>query len=159
MEHDQWLERTTNGASEREVAKRSGISHTTLHGQIKRGRLSAESVISIAEEYGVHPITALIDTGYVGAKWAMQADVHEALREADDEDLAEEILRRMKRGTASRTLTTDVDQLEQARSKKRPSAFPDDGIVRDWDDSVPYAADSSPDEAEERWKRGEDPVD
>lgn len=159
MKHAKWLAQVTDSASEREVAKRIGIPHTTINSQLQRGRFSAENVIKIAEAFDHHPITALIDTGYVGAKWAMQADVHEALREADDEDLAEEILRRMKRGTASRTLTTDVDQLEQARSKKRDPALHEDGIVEDWDDSVPYAADSSPDEAEERWKRGEDPVD
>lgn len=35
----------------------------------------------------------------------------------------------------------------------------DDGLVEEWDDSVPHAADSSPDEQEEREKRGEDPID
>lgn len=159
MEHTKWLAQVTDSASEREVAKRIGIPHTTINSQLQRGRFSAENVIKIAEAFDHHPITALIDTGYVGAKWAMQADVHEALREADDEDLAEEILRRMKRGTASRTLTTDVDQLEQARSKRAESALPEDGIVREWDDSVPYAADSSPDEDKLREERGEDLID
>lgn len=159
MEHAKWLAQVTDSASEREVAKRIGIPHTTINSQLQRGRFSAENVIKIAEAFDHHPITALIDTGYVGAKWAMQADVHEALREADDEDLAEEILRRMKRGTASRTLTTDVDQLEQARSKKRPSALPADGTVFDWDDSIPHAADSSPDEDALREERGEDLID
>lgn len=35
----------------------------------------------------------------------------------------------------------------------------DDGTVMDWDDSIPHAADSSPDEQAEREKRGEDLID
>lgn len=35
----------------------------------------------------------------------------------------------------------------------------DDGLVQEWDDSVPHAADSSPDEQAEREKRGEDLID
>lgn len=35
----------------------------------------------------------------------------------------------------------------------------DDGLVEEWDDSVPHAADSSPDEQAEREKRGEDLID
>lgn len=35
----------------------------------------------------------------------------------------------------------------------------DDGTVMEWDDSVPHAADSSPDEQAEREKRGEDLID
>ena len=159
MKHSEWLDQTAGDASEREIAKRAGISNTTIHGQIQRGHFPAESVIRIAEAFDHHPVTALIDTGHLGAKWAARADAREALRDATDEDLAEEILRRMKRGTASRTLTTDVDQLEQARSKRTKSALPDDGIVREWDDSIPHAADSSPDEDALREERGEDLID
>lgn len=35
----------------------------------------------------------------------------------------------------------------------------DDGTVMEWDDSIPHAADSSPDEQAEREKRGEDLID
>lgn len=35
----------------------------------------------------------------------------------------------------------------------------DDGTVADWDDSIPHAADSSPDETEVHPNRGEDPID
>ncbi|QQB45326.1 helix-turn-helix transcriptional regulator [Corynebacterium glucuronolyticum] len=159
MKHSEWIHRATDGATERAVAKRIGISHTTVNTQLQREHLSAENVIKIAEAFDIHPITALIDTGYVAAKWAMLSDIPGALRDATDENLAEEILRRMKRGTATRALTTDVDQLEQARSKRAKSAFPADGIVREWDDSIPHAADSSPDEDALREERGEDLID
>ena len=55
-----------------------------------------------------------------------------------------------------------IDELAARRSNTTPSNVDTpayDGTVRDWDPDIPYAADSSPDETEERLKRGEDPVD
>ena len=60
-------------------------------------------------------------------------------------------------------LSKDAEKDELAARRTRdghvdPSDY-DDGTVRDFDWDIPHAADSSPDENEERLKRGEDPVD
>lgn len=111
MKHVKWLEDVTGGDSVRAVARVSGIPSRTVADQVKKGRFSPESVIAIAVGYARHPVTALVDCGYLPEQFALTADPVAALRQASDDDIAAEVLRRMKLGGNHAALTTPVDEL------------------------------------------------
>lgn len=115
----------------------------TLYTQREKGRISAENVIAIAVAYGHHPVGALVDTGYLDAKWAEQVDPARALHTVTEDELADEVLRRMKLGVErGGPLDTPVDELAQRRHVT-PDSYDDD---TPGEEDLPYAADSSPDE-------------
>lgn len=166
MNNSEWLEKVTNNASVNAAANRAGIVQRTLSRQVERGEISAENVIAIAIAYGAHPVRALVDTGYLDEKYARTVDPMTALRSVTEDQLADEVLRRMKRGLKTDVLTTDINDLAARRTGAPVSDVSaslhddDDGVVREFDYSPDeYAADSSPNEQEEREKRGEDPID
>ena len=152
--HNEWFARVTRGDSNRQVGTRAKVSDVTLGRQLKAGELSADMIIKIAQAYEESPVVALVDLSLISARWLTEIGTTTALTRATDEELTNELLRRLR-------LIPDepADQLAQKRSRKHPHVDPDDGIVREWDDSVPYAADSSPDEDKLREERGEDLID
>ncbi|WP_296103787.1 helix-turn-helix transcriptional regulator [uncultured Corynebacterium sp.] len=142
MKHDQWLHQITDD-SVRSAAKKIDVAPRTLATQLEKGRISPENVIAIAVAYGHHPVGALVDTGYLDAKWAEQVDPARALRTVTEDDLADEVLRRMKLGVERNgSLDTPVDELAQRRHVT-PPAYSD--VTPDEED-LPYVADNSPDE-------------
>lgn len=158
MEHTQWLESVTDN-SVRATAKKIGLAPRTLATQLEKGNLSPENVIAIAIAYGHHPVGALVDTGYLDEKWAHQVDPVHAIRTVSEDQLADEVLRRMKLGKAHGALDTPIDELTERRAKKSNTTSPDvqpnpydDGTVTPWDETQPHAADHSPDEDQLRWK-------
>ncbi|WP_018296510.1 hypothetical protein [Corynebacterium lubricantis] len=144
MRHSEWLQKASGEASPREIDKVTGISFRTIHDQAKREHITAENIIKIAEGYGHNPVTALIDTGYLEAKWATATDPIAALQAVSEEALADEVLRRMKHGLETDNLTTPVDELEARRSKTIPNS--DLKAVPNDPEDVPHVADESPDE-------------
>lgn len=111
MEHKDWIGQLTTGDSLREISRKTGISYSTVNVQLKNGTISAENVIAIAVAYGTHPVRALVDTGYLDEKYARSVDPMTALRSTPEDQLAEEILRRMKLGVTTEALTTDVNKM------------------------------------------------
>lgn len=159
--HTDWYKRVTRGDSNRHVSSQAKISDATLGRQLKANELSADLIIKIAQAYDESPVVALVDLGFISAKWMQEVGTTTALTRASDEELTDELLRRLR-------LIEDepIDHLAERRKKARmsgPSASlhdDDDGVVREFDYSPgEYAADSSPNEQEEREKRGEDPID
>ncbi|EPD70824.1 hypothetical protein HMPREF1219_00119 [Corynebacterium pyruviciproducens ATCC BAA-1742] len=153
--HTQWLRRITRGDSNRQICDLAHLAPSTLGRQIREGRLDPAIIIKVAQAYEESPVIALVDLGYISARWITEPGIATALSRATDEELTNELLRRLQ-------LLPDepVDELvEQRRSNKPSSALPDDGVVRDWDDSIPHAADSSPDEDLLREEEGEGPID
>ncbi|MDK8450957.1 hypothetical protein [Corynebacterium mastitidis] len=154
MSHADWIQEITDD-SVRAIARESGIAHRTLATQIERNKITPENVIAIAIAYGHHPVGALVDTGYLDEQWAQQIDPARVLQEVSEEQLAYEVLRRMKIGAETDYLTTDVNELAARRERRAGGG----------DESTPavpaelYAADSTPDEDEMRWEYGEDPLD
>lgn len=137
MEHSDWIDQV--GESVRAVAKAAGIPHRTLASQLEKGKIHPENVIRIAEALGVHPVGALVDTGYLAEKWARATDPVIAIRQLSDEQIADEVLRRMKLGSHVE-FETPINELEQRRSNR---ATPDVDITQ-----YDLVADSSPDEKE-----------
>ena len=157
--HTEWFKRVTRNDSNRRAADLAKISPVTLGRHLKANELSADLIIKIAQAYNESPVVALVDLGFVSARWLQEVGTTTALTRASDEELTDELLRRLR-------LLDDqpVDDLASRRAGAPVSgphaSLDDDGIVRDFAYSPDeYAADSSPNEQEEREKRGEDPID
>lgn len=158
--HTDWYRRVTRGDSNRHVSSRAKISDATLGRQLKANELSADLIIKIAQAYNESPVVALVDLGFVSARWLQEVGTTTALTRASDEELTDELLRRLR-------LLDDqpIDDLAVRRAGA-PVSGPhgslhddDDGIVREFDWEEPHAADSSPDEDKLREERGEDLID
>lgn len=132
MKHSDWLDQTTDSESVRAIARRIDIPQRTLANQVDRDHISPENVIAIGIEYTGHPVRALVDTDYLPEQYAADVDPVTALRTVTEEELADEVLRRMKLPGAHDTFTTPVDELAARRHVSTDA----------------YAADSSPDEPE-----------
>lgn len=122
--------------------------------------LSADEVIAVSRASNVNPVEALVDLGHLEAAEAMAfLDSDGQLVEtADEGELALELARRLNPATRA----PEINEIAARRSNTTAPnvgtpAY--DGTVLEWDDTIPHAADSSPDETEERLNRGEDPVD
>lgn len=111
MEHTEWMKRVTRGDSYRRVAELAGVNDRTLANQMRAGELRPELVIKIAEAYEESPVIALVDLGFMSARWITEPGVVTALSRATDEQLTDELLRRLH-------LIEDVpvDELAQRRS-------------------------------------------
>lgn len=157
--HTEWFKRVTRSDSNRRAADLASISPVTLGRQLKANELSADLIIKIAQAYNESPVVALVDLGFISARWLQEVGTTTALTRASDEELTDELLRRLR-------LLDDqpIDDLA-ARRSDAPVSGPhaslddDDGIVRDFDWDEPHAADSSPDEDKLREERGEDLID
>lgn len=153
MEHADWFKHITRNDSHREVARRADLNNRTLANQVNAGDLKPEVVIKIAQAYDESPIVALIDLGYISAKWMTQLGTRTSLSRASDEELTDELLRRLQ-------LLSDEPADDLAKKRMSGATDIDDGTVRDFDYAPEeYAADSSIDETEARLERGEDIID
>ena len=120
MEHSEWLQKVSKGDSINASANKAGIQQRTLARQVDREHIDAESVIALAIAYGIHPVGALVETGYLDEKWANQIGPFLAVRKLTDEQIFEEILRRMKLPGDHREFTTPVDELLKERGNVTP---------------------------------------
>lgn len=113
MEHIEWFNRITAGDSHREVSRRSGVPNRTIANQVASGTLKPEVIIKVAEGYNESPVVALVDLGFVSARWITEPGIVTALSRATDEQLTNELLRRLN-------LIADepVDDLAARRSNK-----------------------------------------
>nr|DAS93722.1 MAG TPA: Transcriptional regulator [Caudoviricetes sp.] len=132
--HTEWFKRVTRNDSNRRAADLANISPVTLGRQLKANELSADLIIKIAQAYNESPVVALVDLGFVSARWIQEVGTTTALTRASDEELTDELLRRLR-------LLDDqpVDDLASRRAG---------APVSDADDSMPLSAvaDDSPDE-------------
>lgn len=153
MDIEAWMQRTTGGDSLRAIAKHIDVSPSTISRYVERNNtLSPEHVIKISRAYGASVVDALVDTGHLMEHEADLAGVSTALGHATNEQILDEMMRRVDpqavrlfqgdEDTITPNFSGNVHQLNPPVST--PSAH--DGTVTDWDDSQPFAADSSPDE-------------
>lgn len=91
-----WLELVQKGDSVRSIATKAGVDNSTLSRQIKAGEIRADMVIRIARGLGIDIIDALVASGYVQAEEAGVTRPTSTLRLATDQQLADEILRRLE---------------------------------------------------------------
>ena len=122
MTHDDWFQNLTAGDSINAAAKRAVLEQGTLNRQLKRGMIPAESVIALARAYGVNPVQALVDTGYL-TKDEATGEVHVInWSELPDTDLLRELLRRAEDG--SRILEPLNEETVEMIVSTPPSGIP-----------------------------------
>lgn len=136
--HSEWFKRVTRNDSNRRAADLADISPVTLGRQLKANELSADLIIKIAQAYDESPVVALVDLGFISARWMQEVGTTTALTRASDEELTDELLRRLR-------LIEDepIDHLAERRKKARMSN-PSDSMP---EGAVAY---SGPDEDAER---------
>lgn len=136
--HNEWFKRVTRNDSNRRAADLADISPVTLGRQLKANELSADLIIKIAQAYDESPVVALVDLGFISARWMQEVGTTTALTRASDEELTDELLRRLR-------LIEDepIDHLAERRKKARMSN-PSDSMP---EGAVAY---SGPDEDAER---------
>ncbi|VFB07746.1 DNA-binding protein [Corynebacterium striatum] len=140
MNVNQWLIELKGEDSMRAASQKSGYAQTTLQRQIDKGVLSPEMVIALCRAYDRSPVTGLIETGYINDYEVQGPDVEIALRQADNEQLLKEIMRRSDPQARYLFGNAGDDNVIGLAPHLTP--------VSDVDDSMPLSAvaDDSPDE-------------
>lgn len=145
--HTDWYDELTDHAPRTPAAEKAGISQSTLHNQMNRGRLSVETVLALARAYGRNPVIALAETGYVtpdevevGKSVAVAAF---SLDQISDKRLIAEFMRRINKSPAAWGFTLGEEPEFDSNGQVSP-------IRPARDDEPPRrVADSSPDHPEE----------
>lgn len=94
MDFETWLTELIGEDTRRTASSKAGMAESTLSRQLSRGRLSPEMVIALCRAYDRSPVAGLIETGYINDYELHGPDVEIALREATNEQLLDEIMRR-----------------------------------------------------------------
>lgn len=139
MTHAEWLHTVTGDSAVNAVATRSGIVPRTFARQVEKGSITAENVIAIAIAYNTHPVRALVDTGYLDEKYALEVDPATALKEVSEEDLADEVLRRMLKGLKTEALTTSINGITDLTERRRNTPAPPPSVRAISDDEAAAA--------------------
>lgn len=144
MNLDEVLAKITSDSG-RTIARKAGINERTFLHQVSNGKMPLENLIKVASAYGASPIRALIDLGEIDEAWTRVPDIDAALRLADDEQLTDELLRRIK-ASPNPMWDEPVGDLE-ARRRAKESNAPAKDVPPAWDgEGMPpdAVADSSP---------------
>lgn len=102
MDITDWYWKTVGTTSINAVAKRAGLSQATINRQLKEGKLTAETVASVARAFGEDVLTALVIQGLIKRDDLQGNDFEklaalinlENLSQYTDVELADEIARR-----------------------------------------------------------------
>lgn len=163
MDIKQWLSETSHiRITDQGIANILQVTRKTANKRLNEG-LPVDDLLTLCEALEINRPLALVELGYIPYQEVLDfLDSDGALvSTADEGELAIELARRLNPAT----LANEIDELAARRAGAPVSdahdSLPDDddGLVQEWDDSVPHAADGSPDEQAEREKRGEDLID
>lgn len=164
MNIKEWLNTLPGSPTVSQAADHAGVSKATFLRHEKNEKTTAEYVIKISRAYDVNEIKALITLGFVDEAAVMEMAIEKALGYAKNSQILAEMNKRHD-PEARRLYRAEgkpgVIDLDDHRSPDPVSDASDidDGTVRPFDYGIPYAADSSIDEDEERENRGEDLID
>lgn len=134
-----WLRSVTRDHSDRQIAANAGIPTATFNRQISSDSVTPENAVAVAVAYGASPVRALIALGVLDPDDIDTAGVEHALREATDQQLVDEIMRRLEGTGEKPTVFDDPPRLHAADVS---STAPDSGhrrtgpkaMPRDYDD-------------------------
>lgn len=144
-----------------QAATKAGFDKSAFTRWKKGARADPDFVVKIARAYDANVLEALVAAEFITEAEAKLREIKVGgitLNDATNEQLTDEILRRLQADATAYDATVDELAIRRSKAESTP-ADKYDGTVCDWDDTIPHAADSSPDENEERLKRGEDPID
>lgn len=125
-----------DGQSQLDAAKQIGISKSNITRWKDGARAAPDFVVKVARAYGANVLDALVEAEFItedeAALKEVGPDVAAAIRLATDDQLTDEILRRLKLG--SRSFDTPVDDLAARRSNTtspgiRPVVDDDDPLA------------------------------
>lgn len=151
MTHEAWLAELIGTDSMRTASQKTEYAQTTISRQLSRGHLSPEMIISLCRAYDRSPVTGLIETGYINDFELQGPDVEVALREATNEQLLNEIMRRSDPEARYLFGSDGDDDVIGLDPSIAPVSSLDDARSNGADSdvhSLPYAADSSDTEPE-----------
>ena len=144
-------------------------SRNTVNLRLKNG-LDAEDIITTARGLHINPVDALVELNKLsrdevfdfiegGAKLLATASIEELVYRLAEDTLSN--IDKIELGAAARALLEreSTPRLTPVSDVSASIHDEDDGTVRDFDWTIPHAADSSPDEDAIRYERGEDPID
>lgn len=94
MNPKDWLDRVSGGESLTAIAKRINKAPSTLIRQVERGKITAETCIHIARQYGVHPADGLAALDYFTDEEASRI-AGGSLSRMSNEDILREVYRRI----------------------------------------------------------------
>lgn len=107
-----WFDLVIGDDPNRTAAQKAGMDHTTLRTRREGIRTRAEDVIAVARAYNQPVVQALVHTRFLTpAEGCSGSNVSSNLAEASDQNLAEEILRRLQNGQAGPALTDSPENL------------------------------------------------
>lgn len=154
-----------------DIATALDVSRNTANSRLADG-LDAGDTIRISRHFDINPVEALVELGHVTYEDAFVDSDGTTLATASQEQLIRQLAEdalpisdRIEIGAAAKALADRGDDLAARRARASNTSVPPrpsrehDGTVRQWDDSVPHAADSSIDEQEAWEKEGSDPID
>ena len=167
MNFETWLDNLIGDDTRATASKKADYAQSTISRQLSRGYLRPETVIALCRAYDRSPVSGLIETGYINDYELQGPDVEIELHEATNEQLLDEIMRRSDPQARYLFGNEGDEEIIGLAPHLTPVSDPsaslhddDDGVVREFNYSPgEYAADSSPNEQEEREKRGEDLID
>ena len=143
----------TSGASNRAMAERIGMTHTTLKAQLASDKTPGLTVSMLCHAYGISFGDAAVAAAWVTEQEMRAFSATLRLVSVSDIDLSKELLRRVAAGSATRALTepaaeeliNDVlREVEDAREKGRRSDY---AIAADDDDDETPGGDDADDRA------------
>lgn len=153
----------------RDAAKQAGFNQSAFTRWKNGAKADPDFVVKFARAFHLNVLEALVEAEFITENEANLTEVTvggPALADATNEQVLDEIMRRSDPqarylfGNESDKETIGLaPHLTPVSDASASLHDDDDGLVQEWDDSVPHAADSSPDEQAEREKRGEDLID
>lgn len=95
MNFSSWLRSLPGSPTPTTAARRSGLVDATLIRHAEKGVTTADNIIKIAKAYGIHPIDALVDLGFLESSDVAGARVslRRALEEASVSELLEYLVK------------------------------------------------------------------
>lgn len=158
MKFKNWVASITGDASVREIGRNTGYSPATVSRHINAANV--QFCVDLAQAYNTNPLPGLIAAGAITPQHIEEYARATHLDDYTDLELAQEIVARLEQAESHDALTLPTDELATLRKKSNTTtpdvATPDylDVTVREWDDTLPHAADSSPDEDQLREEEG-----
>jgi len=148
MDLHQWISDVTGDESAQNISRQSGVPLRTVQNSLSTGRMGLENKLLISTAYGRHPLRTLVEWGVIDSAWESVPDIEAALRIAGEEQLAREVLRRMKLGAKTNVFDLPVDKLQRDFNQKSVSDR-DALIARINSGEEPVAAQEATDPLEE----------
>lgn len=154
----------------RDAAKQAGFNQSAFTRWKNGAKADPDFVVKFARAFHLNVLEALAEAEFITENEANLTEVTvggPALADATNEQLLDEIMRRsdpharyLFGNEGDEEVIGLAPHLTPVSDSSDSMPDDDDGIVREFDYSPDeYAADSSPNEQEEREKRGEDPID